>query len=82
MTKGKEPQNGVKIASSTNGVGRSGQLHKTNETQLPIYIIHKNKFKVDKRLKYKSWHHKSHTGEYRQENLRHSMQQYCHWYVP
>ena len=25
-----------------------------NEIQLPIYTIHKNKFKVDKRLKYKS----------------------------
>ena len=26
-TKGAKAQNGVKIASSTNGVGRSGQLH-------------------------------------------------------
>ena len=25
-----------------------------NETQSPTYTIHKNKFKVDKRLKYKS----------------------------
>ena len=25
-----------------------------NETQAPTYAIHKNKFKVDKRLKYKS----------------------------
>ena len=38
-----------------NGVGRSGQLRaKKNETQSPTYTIHKNKFKVDKRLKYKS----------------------------
>ena len=34
-----------------------------------------NKFKVDKRLKYKSWHHKSPSGKHWQENLRHSMQQ-------
>ena len=27
MTKGEETSNGVKIASSTNGVGKSGQLH-------------------------------------------------------
>ena len=32
-----------------------------NETQSPTYTIHTNKFKVDKRLKYKSWHHKSTT---------------------
>ena len=30
---------------------------KKNETQSPTYTIHKNKFKVDKRFKYKSWHH-------------------------
>ena len=26
-----------------------------NETRSPTYTIHKNKFKVDKRLKYKFW---------------------------
>ena len=42
-----------KIASSTNGVGRSGQLHaKKNKTRSPTDTIHKNKFMVDKRLKY------------------------------
>ena len=40
-----------------------------NETQPPTYTIHKNKFKVDKRLKYKSWHHKSPKGKHWQENL-------------
>ena len=55
---------------------------KKNETRSLTYAIHKNKFKVDKRLKYKSQHHKSPRGEYRQENFRYSMQQYCHWYVP
>ena len=49
--------NGVKIASSTNGVGRSGQLHAKNEPPWN-YTIHKNKFKVDKRFNHKSWHHK------------------------
>ena len=45
-----------------------------NETWSPTYSIHKNKFKVDKRLKYKSWHHECPRGEHRQENLRYSMQ--------
>ena len=36
-----------------------------NETQALTYTIHKNKFKVDKRLKYKSWHRKSPRGEHR-----------------
>ena len=45
-----------------------------NETLLPTYTIHKNKLKVDKRLKYKSQHHKSPRGEHRQENLRFSIQ--------
>ena len=44
-----------------------------NETWLPNYTIHKNKFKVDKRLKYKLWHHKSPRGKQRQENIRHSL---------
>ena len=29
-----------------------------NETQPPNYTIHKNKLKMDKRLKYKFWYHK------------------------
>ena len=29
-----------------------------NETQAPTYTIHKNKLKMDKRLKYKSLYHK------------------------
>ena len=53
MTKGKEVYNGVKIASSTNDVGRAGQLHAKNEIWSSTYTIHKNEFKVDKRLKYK-----------------------------
>ena len=35
-----------------------------NETQSPTYAIHKNKFKMDKRLKYKSYHHKSPRGKH------------------
>ena len=34
-----------------------------NETRSPTYAIHKNKFKVDKRLKHKSQHHKSPRGK-------------------
>ena len=40
------------------------------------YTIYKNKLKMDKRLKYKLQHHKSPTGEHREENLRYSMHQY------
>ena len=44
-----------KIASSTNGVRRSGQLRaKKNDTRSPTYAIQKSKLKMDKRLKYKS----------------------------
>ena len=35
-------------------IGRSGQLCAKNETRSPTYTTHKNKFKVDKRLKHKS----------------------------
>ena len=41
-----------------------------NETRSATYAIHKNKLKMDKRLKYKSQHHKSLRGDHRQENLR------------
>ena len=51
MTKGEGVLNVVKIVSSINGVGRSGQLcAKKYESRSPTYIIYKNKFKVDKDL--------------------------------
>ena len=62
-----------------------GYLHsyvQKNETQSLSYAIHKNKFKVDKRLKYKTLHHKSPTGKHWQENYRYPTQQYLHRYVP
>ena len=40
-----------------------------NEFQPPTYTIHKNKFKVDERLKYMLQYHKSPKGEHRQDNL-------------
>ena len=52
-----------------------GDLHsyvQKNETRSPTYAIHKNKFKVDKRLKYKLYHHKSRRGKHCQETLRYS----------
>ena len=55
---------------------------KKNETQPPTYTIYKNKHKMDKRLKYKSWHHKSPRGEHRWKNLKYSMQQYFHQNIP
>ena len=57
-------------------------MQKQKEAWPPTYTIHKNKFKVDKRLKYKLWHHKSPRGEHRQENLRYSTQQYFCQHVP
>ena len=51
---------------------------KKNETQPPTYTTHKNKLKMDKRLKYKLQYHKSPKGERRQENFRYFMQQYFH----
>ena len=53
-----------------------------NGMRPPTYTIHQNKLKVDKRLKYKSQPQKSPRGEYRQENLRYSTQQYFHQYIP
>ena len=49
-----------------------------DETRSTTYTIHKNKLKMDERLKYKSRYHKSPRGEHRQENLSYSMQQYFH----
>ena len=46
--------NGAKIAFSKNSVGRAGQIYAKHETRTPTYTIYKNKFKVDKRFKYKS----------------------------
>ena len=50
-----------KTVSSMNGVGRTGLVHakkkkkkeRKKETRPPTYTIHKNKLKIDKRLKYK-----------------------------
>ena len=39
---------------------------KKNETRPPTYTIHQNKLTMDKRLKYKSWHHNSPRGKHRQ----------------
>ena len=41
-----------------------------NEARLLTYTVHKNKLKMDERLKYKSWHLKSLRGEHRLGNLR------------
>ena len=51
-------------------LGELDWYRQKNETRAPTYTINKNKLKVDKRLKYKSQHHKSLRGDHRQENLR------------
>ena len=40
---------------------------KKNETQAQTYTIHKNKVKMDKRLKYKLQHHRTPRREHSQE---------------
>ena len=40
---------------------------KKKETGSLIYTIHQNKLKMDKQLKYKSWHHKSPRGQHSRE---------------
>ena len=56
MTKGAPVHNGEKIASSINGVGRTGLVHakRKKETWPPTYTIHENKLKMVKRPD-KSW---------------------------
>ena len=66
LTKGAGAWNRIKIVSSTNGAGRAGQLHAKKlklDYQLIHKTIHKNKLKMDKRLKYKSRQPKSPTGK-------------------
>ena len=48
-------------------LGNLDRYMQKNETRPPTYAIHKNKLKMDKRLKYKLWHHKSLRGEHTQE---------------
>ena len=52
----KEPwtYNGEMTASSTAGVGKTGQLDAENETGSPSNPIHKSKFEMDQRLECKS----------------------------
>ena len=54
-------------------LGNLDSYMQKNETWSPTYTIHKNRFKADKRVKYKLWHHKSPREEYRQENFRYSI---------
>ena len=42
----------------------------------PSYTTHKNKFKMDQRLKCQTPKHKNHIRKHRQQNLRHCSQQY------
>ena len=51
LTKAARAYNGAKTVSSINGVGKTGLVHAKSETRPPTYIIHKNKYKMGKRLK-------------------------------
>ena len=50
-------------------LGELDSYMQKNETRSPTYTKHKNKFRVDKRRKYKSSHHKSPRRKQQQENL-------------
>ena len=47
LTKAARIYNGAKTASSTNGAGKTGQLHVKNEIRTLPNIIHKDKLKMD-----------------------------------
>ena len=63
-------------------LGELDSYMQKNETRSPTYTIHKSKFKVGERLKYKSRYHKSPREKHGQENLRHSMKQQPDRHVP
>ena len=75
--------NGVKIASSMIGVVRSGQLY-ANKWNSTTNLHHTQKINSRwiKELNISCNTKKSHREKHRQENLRYSIQQYFHWYVP
>ena len=51
MTEEASTYSGLKIVCSINGVGQIGHISAENETRPPSYTTHKNKFKMDQRLK-------------------------------
>ena len=63
--------NGEKTASSTTGIGKTGQLHEENETGLLSNSIHKSKLKMNQRPECKSWNHKTLRKKHRQKSLGH-----------
>ena len=52
LTKEARTHNKVKTVYSIKGVGKINRYVQKNETRLPSYTIHKNKFKMDHRLTY------------------------------
>ena len=64
------------------GLGDLDSYVQKNETRSPTYAIHKNKLKMDKRLKYKLQDHKRPREKHRQENVRHSTQPHPHRHIP
>ena len=52
LTKEARICNGIKAVTSVNGVGKIGQVReKKGETRPPTHTIHKNKLKMERRLK-------------------------------
>ena len=52
-----------------------------NETRPPSYTTHKNKFKMDQRLKCQTQNHNNPGRKHRQQNLGHCSQQYFIGYI-
>lgn len=72
---------GEMTASSTVGVGKTGQLHVRNETGLLSNPVHKSKLKMDQRPECKSWIHKTLRKKYRQKSLGQKHEQLLHEHI-
>ena len=66
MTKEGRIYSGVKIVSSVNGVGKTGQVHEKKDEMTTSYTIYKNKLKWIKYLNVRPENHKTPTRKHRQ----------------
>ena len=69
LTKEARIYNEEKTVTSKNSAGKTGQLHLKSEIRSFFNTIHKNKLKMDERLKCETGHYKTFRGKYRQNIL-------------